>query len=78
MWSPSLASERKHVPQAAHVKGRRGGGSKEGEREGRGFGWEGEGFKGGRGVANASSRRHGIDVRVRGVGMRVGGEEIVV
>ena len=31
----------------------------------------------GRGVANASSRRHGINMWVRGVGIRVGGVGIV-
>ena len=56
MCSPSLASERKHVPQAVHVKGRRGVGSwRRGEeaevcREGGGVSMEG------RGVASASSR----------------------
>ena len=52
MCSPNLASVRKQVPQAVHVKGRRGVGSWAGLEGGEG----GEGTVGGRGVERACSR----------------------
>jgi hypothetical protein len=73
MWSPSLASERKHVPQAVHVKGRRGVGSWRGGKEGV-VGREGGGVSmEGRGVARASSRMSVGYCWARGVDDEAGG-----